>query len=69
MTPRFHHWHHAAEPEAIDKNFAVHLPICDWVFGTYYLPKDRWPAAYGLADGTPIPDGFTRQFVHPFKRE
>ena len=25
-TPQFHHWHHGAEPEAVDKNFAVHLP-------------------------------------------
>ncbi|SVE03535.1 uncharacterized protein METZ01_LOCUS456389, partial [marine metagenome] len=23
-TPAFHHWHHGAEPEAIDKNFSVH---------------------------------------------
>ncbi len=69
VTPRFHHWHHGAEPEAVDKNFAVHLPIIDWVFGTYYLPEDRWPASYGLADGTPIPDGFTRQFAHPFRKE
>ena len=21
-----HHWHHGAEPEAVDKNFAVHTP-------------------------------------------
>src|SRR5687767_15495205 len=26
-TPGFHHWHHSAEREAIDKNFAVHTPI------------------------------------------
>jgi hypothetical protein len=25
-TPRFHHWHHAAEPEAVDTNFAVTCP-------------------------------------------
>jgi lathosterol oxidase len=47
-TPAFHHWHHAAEPEAVDRNFAVHLPVLDRLFGTYYLP-DRWPNAYGLA--------------------
>ena len=47
-TPAFHHWHHSAEREAIDKNFAVHTPIWDILFGTYYLP-DRWPAAYGLS--------------------
>jgi sterol desaturase/sphingolipid hydroxylase (fatty acid hydroxylase superfamily) len=67
-TPRFHHWHHGAEAEAIDKNFAVHLPVIDWLFGTFYLPTDRWPASYGLADGTRVPEGFVRQFVEPFRR-
>src|SRR5688572_9069730 len=47
VTPAFHHWHHAAERDAIDKNLAVHTPIWDWLFGTYYLPE-RWPSAYGL---------------------
>ena len=37
-TPRFHHWHHGTEPEAVDKNFAVHLPVLDWLFGTFHLP-------------------------------
>ena len=54
-TPQFHHWHHGAEPEAVDKNFAVHLPVLDRLFGTCYLPKDQWPASYGLADGATVP--------------
>ena len=66
-TPQFHHWHHGAEAEAIDKNFAVHLPVIDWLFGTFHLPKGRWPASYGLAHGQPIPEGYVRQFVYPFK--
>jgi lathosterol oxidase len=66
-TPQFHHWHHGAEPEAVDKNFAVHLPVLDWLFGTFYLPKDRWPASYGLAQGETVPDGYLRQFAYPFR--
>ena len=66
-TPQFHHWHHGAEAEAIDKNFAVHLPVIDWLFGTFHLPKGRWPASYGLAHGEPIPEGYVRQFAYPFK--
>ena len=66
VTPRFHHWHHGAAPEALDKNFAVHLPFLDWLFGTYYLPEERWPEAYGLLDGQALPDGYLRQFAHPF---
>lgn len=66
-TPRFHHWHHAAEPDAVDTNFAVHLPVLDLIFGTAYLP-DRWPSAYGLAHGH-APRGYLRQFVWPFRAE
>jgi lathosterol oxidase len=64
-TPRFHHWHHSAAPEAIDKNFAVHLPVLDRVFGTAYLPES-WPESYGVA-GAAVPDGYVPQLVHPFR--
>jgi lathosterol oxidase len=64
-TPCFHHWHHSAEREAINKNFAVHTPIWDWLFGTYYLP-DRWPANYGLSGNDHVPSGWLRQFISPF---
>jgi sterol desaturase/sphingolipid hydroxylase (fatty acid hydroxylase superfamily) len=68
VTPRFHHWHHGIEREAIDVNFAVHFPFLDWLFGTYYLPADgRWPRGYGIADNS-LPKGFIRQFLHPFVR-
>ena len=43
MTVRYHHWHHAAHPEAVDVNFAIHFPFIDRLFGTYHLPKDAWP--------------------------
>ena len=67
-TPQFHHWHHGAEAEAVDKNFAVHLPVLDWLFGTFHLPGGRWPAAYGLNDGPKVPNGYLRQFWYPFRR-
>lgn len=65
-TPEFHHWHHAAEEEGIDKNFAVLLPLLDRLFGTAHLPG-RWPSAYGTI-GEQVPDGFVPQFVYPFRR-
>jgi sterol desaturase/sphingolipid hydroxylase (fatty acid hydroxylase superfamily) len=65
-TPQFHHWHHAAEAEAIDKNFAVHLPIIDMVFGTAHLP-DRWPSAYGIGGGEQPPRGYFSQLWWPFR--
>ena len=66
-TPQFHHWHHAAESDAVDKNFAVHLPMIDALFGTMHLPE-RWPNGYGIADGSRVPDGFLTQFTWPFRR-
>jgi lathosterol oxidase len=66
-TPAFHHWHHSAEIEAVDTNFAVHTPIWDRLFGTYFLP-DRWPESYGLAHGKTMPMGWGRQLVYPFRR-
>jgi sterol desaturase/sphingolipid hydroxylase (fatty acid hydroxylase superfamily) len=65
-TPAFHHWHHSAEREAIDRNFAVHTPVWDRLFGTYYLP-DRWPASYGLSGGRDVPFRWVTQFLYPFR--
>ena len=66
-TPAFHHWHHSAESEAVDKNFSVHTPIWDILFGTYYLP-DSWPTRYGLSGGGKVPRGWFTQLVYPMSR-
>lgn len=67
VTPRFHHWHHSSEREARDKNFAVHLPWIDRVFGTYYCPQDRWPLHYGLGEN-PMPDSYWSHLIWPFRK-
>lgn len=66
-TPRYQHWHHAIEKAAIDKNFAIHFPILDMLFGTFYLPSNQWPQAYGI-NGHPVPSGYWRQFWYPFRK-
>jgi lathosterol oxidase len=65
-TPAFHHWHHSSDREAIDKNFAVHTPLWDLLFGTYYLPG-TWPVRYGLSDSHDVPTGWVRQLLHPVR--
>ena len=67
VTPRFHHWHHARERAAIDKNFAVHLPWIDRLFGTAYEPAGQWPERYGI-EGDPVPGDLLPQTVWPFTR-
>jgi sterol desaturase/sphingolipid hydroxylase (fatty acid hydroxylase superfamily) len=66
-TPRFHHWHHALEAEAIDKNFAIHFPLYDRLFGTYHLPPGRWPENYGVPEQ--VPHGYWAQLKYPFLRK
>ena len=67
-TPLFHHWHHGSDREAIDINYAAHLPVLDRLFGTYHMPTDRWPQSYGVV-GDPLPKGMWRQFLYPFQRK
>lgn len=64
VMPRYHHWHHTSQKESIDKNFAIHFPWIDKLFGTYYFPEE-WPENYGLA-GEEIAPGFFRQTIEPF---
>lgn len=63
-SPAFHRWHHAAEAEGRDKNFAGLLPVWDLIFGTFHLPA-RAPARCGV-DEDPPPAGFWGQLRHPF---
>lgn len=66
VTPRFHHWHHAAAEAARDRNFAVHLPWLDRLFGSAHVPAgDAWPESYGIA-GHPVPPGYAGQLAFPF---
>jgi sterol desaturase/sphingolipid hydroxylase (fatty acid hydroxylase superfamily) len=65
-SPRFHRWHHTAEAEGRDKNFAALLPVWDLMFGTYYVPKDRTPERFGT--DTPVPPGLFGQLLFPFVR-
>ncbi len=66
VVPRYHHWHHTSQKEGIDKNFAIHFPWIDKMFGTYYYP-DEWPERYGL-DGEEIAQGFFWQTIEPFTK-
>lgn len=67
VVPRFHHWHHAIEAEGVDKNFAIHFPFLDRLFGTYYLPEGKWPSGYGVPET--VPNGYLAQMKYPFVRK
>ena len=63
-SPRFHHWHHADQREAYDRNFAAQLSILDHLFGSFRLPETGRPDRYGVAD--PVPETFLGQLAYPF---
>jgi sterol desaturase/sphingolipid hydroxylase (fatty acid hydroxylase superfamily) len=60
MTPRvvkwfdlqrllaFHHWYHAQDVEAIDKNYATHFSSLDHLLGAAVQSDRQWPAHYGV---------------------
>lgn len=62
-SPHFHHWHHANERAAFDKNFAGQLSIIDAIFGTMYMPE-ALPTKYGTDD--PVPKAYVEQLAYPF---
>lgn len=66
-SPMFHRWHHAADREAWDKNFAGLFAFWDVLFGTYHLPVGTCPRALG-APSEPVPGRFLAQLVYPFRR-
>jgi sterol desaturase/sphingolipid hydroxylase (fatty acid hydroxylase superfamily) len=65
-SPTFHHWHHACDQAARDKNFAGQLPFIDVLFGTFHLPKGKLPERYGITQT--LPQGFVGQMLHPLGR-
>ena len=67
VIPRFHHWHHAIEAEGVDKNFAIHFPWLDRLFGTHYLPANHWPKGYGVPER--VPSGYRAQLLYPLRRK
>ncbi|HBF23724.1 MAG TPA: sterol desaturase, partial [Planctomycetes bacterium] len=68
VTPQYHHWHHCEDPNLYDKNFAIHFPFIDKIFGTYYLPGRYWPESTGLGN-VEYPKGYFRQLFYPFLKD
>jgi sterol desaturase/sphingolipid hydroxylase (fatty acid hydroxylase superfamily) len=65
--PVFHRWHHTAADRGGDKNFAATFPVLDVLFGTFYMPGNARPDAYGVADRA-FPPSFGAQMLYPFRQ-
>jgi sterol desaturase/sphingolipid hydroxylase (fatty acid hydroxylase superfamily) len=67
-SPVFHRWHHTADGEGIDKNFAPTFPILDVIFGTFYMPPGKLPEQFGNGEHD-FPEDFWGQLIHPFTKK
>jgi sterol desaturase/sphingolipid hydroxylase (fatty acid hydroxylase superfamily) len=65
-SPAFHRWHHTAEDEGKDKNFAGLFPFLDVLFGTFHMPPGRPAPEVGLRQET-VPEGLVAQLLYPFR--
>jgi sterol desaturase/sphingolipid hydroxylase (fatty acid hydroxylase superfamily) len=67
VSPLMHRWHHAADPLAMDKNYATFFSFLDVVFGTLYLPQVKEdPQTFGVYQRT-LPKSFFGQLIYPFR--
>jgi sterol desaturase/sphingolipid hydroxylase (fatty acid hydroxylase superfamily) len=67
VTPEFHHWHHAADLEAHDRNFGAVLSLWDRLFATAHTGRGR-PTAYGIDDPTLDGRDYLGQLAAPLGR-
>ena len=65
-TPAFHHWHHT-RTGPLNRNYSSTLPWMDRIFGTYHLPRESWPEAYGIK--AKLPQTLTEQLAYPLYRQ
>lgn len=64
-SPVFHHWHHAARPDAVGQNYAGQLSFLDKLFGTLHMPEGQLPDRYGV--DASVPSGYLSQLLYPLK--
>lgn len=66
VTPKFHHWHHAAGEEAWDRNFGAILSIWDRLFGTV-IERDEFPSSYGITGSQLDQEDYLGHLTAPFR--
>jgi sterol desaturase/sphingolipid hydroxylase (fatty acid hydroxylase superfamily) len=62
-SPMFHRWHHAVVENSRSRNYAPNFPIWDLMFGTFHMPMNERPRAYGAPE---VPSNFVGQIAYPF---
>ena len=66
-TPVFHRWHHTSLEQGGNTNFAGTFPLWDILFGTFRMPENQLPEAYGIDDQA-FPSEIAGQLAYPFRQ-
>ena len=66
VTPHFHHWHHAGESRAYDRNFGAILSVWDRIFGTVIEPEE-FPERYGIEGSELDREDYLGHMIAPFR--
>jgi len=66
-TPVFHRWHHTSLEQGGNTNFAGTFPLWDILFGTFRMPANELPEAYGIDDQA-FPTEIAGQLAYPFRQ-
>ena len=67
-TPELHRWHHSTLPAEGNNNYGAIFSVWDWVFGTFFFPRDRaFTGPVGIADRPDFPTGWLGQLGSPLR--
>jgi len=67
VSPELHHWHHATDPAAHDRNFGAILSVWDRLFGTIHAPGG-FPPAYGIGERALAEGDYLDHLLAPLTR-
>jgi sterol desaturase/sphingolipid hydroxylase (fatty acid hydroxylase superfamily) len=67
VTPAFHHWHHATDVEAHDRNFGALLSVWDHLLRTAHRPGG-FPRGYGIGEPALDASDYTGHLLAPLRR-
>jgi sterol desaturase/sphingolipid hydroxylase (fatty acid hydroxylase superfamily) len=66
--PELHRWHHSVRPSESNHNYANHLAVWDFLFGTFFLPRVWHVGEIGLQNRC-YPQRFSAQLRAPLARD
>jgi sterol desaturase/sphingolipid hydroxylase (fatty acid hydroxylase superfamily) len=69
LSPAHHQIHHSTDPAHFNKNLGNFLGLCDWLFGTLYVPgRKREKLTFGVEPAVGDQHSFDGAMIAPLRR-